>query len=529
VALGPGTGRERTCPTCDLTVRGRSARWCGACGAPLGTLSVEVSRPNGPPPWLRPILIGVAGACAIAVVVVTGGGLVERAGAPSGSVQDPTVTPPDAAVLDELERRPPPPVPLVEAPTCTRTVASACFLWTAETHDPGLAAVAVADGMLVIADASVGSVEARDLDDGAVVWSVDDGTGFVGGKLLVADDLLLHAAAEGMVGRDLATGVERWRSADDGLGRFIADRARRSGDVLITAGEVRDRATGEHVGVGRAAAARIDPATGALLWMREGLSVSLAAGGATVLTTAEGALQVYGPDGDLRWENEERLSRLRGGSAWARGHVVIRFSGEQRSQLYLLQDGTPLGLDGHVVGSDDEHSLVQFHGDGPDAFALLDADGEVWRTGLGDAPGCVDGTDLGRSTVDVTFCDGSSVSLDRADGSLLGRTEGQRTERIMVTSDGSADRVGPYEFRPVRDADGQLSGATVSDVRTGVDVALVPPETWPVWDETRSSPDLGGALVLQGRGWLLALDLPTGGDEARPAPRRGNVAEPGRR
>lgn len=527
--LGGVLGRERTCPACQLTVRGRSARWCGGCGAPLEPLQADVPRAGDPPPWRRLALIGVAGACVIAVAVVTGGGLVDRAGVRSGPVQDPTVTPPDATVLDELERQPPPPVPLVEGPTCTRTVSSACFLWTAETSDAGVAAVAITDGMIVIASADAGSVEARDLDDGAVLWSVDDGTGFVGGELVVADDLLLHAAPDGLVARELATGVERWRSDTDELARFVADAAQHSGEVLIAFGEVRERATGEDVGVGRAVAAGIDPDTGSLLWTRAGRSVTGAAGGATVLTTEDGRLHVYGPDGELRWQNDEQLSRPRGASAWARGHVVVRFPGEQRSQLYAVGDGTPLDFDGHVVGFDDEHSLVDLHGDDPDALALLDAGGEVWRTELTGTSNCVATADFRPLVIDVTFCDGDAVTLDRADGSLLGRTEGRMTERVLVTSDGSADQVGPYEFRPVRDADGQLSGAAVSDARTGVDVALVPPDTWPLWDETHSSADLGGALVLQGRGWLAALDLPTASGEPGPAPRPGNTAKPGRR
>jgi outer membrane protein assembly factor BamB len=480
-------------------------------------------------PWRRRALIGAAGACVIALALLTGDGLVDRMATGPDAVQDPTVTPPDAAVLDELEPQQPPPVPLVEAPTCTRTVASACFLWAAETSDEGLAAVAIAEEMIVIADASTGSVQARDLDDGAVAWSVDDGSGFVGGKLVVAADLLLHATPQGLVARELTTGVERWRSDSDELARFVADSAQHSGDVLIALGEFRERATGEAVGVGRAVAAGIDPATGSLLWTRDGRSVTGAAGGATVLTTEEGRLHVYGPDGELRWQNDEQLSRPRGASAWASGHVVVRFSGEQRSQLYAVGDGAPLEFDGHVVGFDDDHSLVELHGDGSDTFALLDAGGEVWRAVLPGASDCVDSADLRPRVVDVTFCDGDAVTLDRADGSLLERTEGPRTERVLVTSDGSADRIGPYEFRPVRDAEGRLSGAAVSDVRTGVDVALVPPDTWPVWDEVRSSADLGGVLVLQGRGWLVALDLPARADEPGPAPRPGNVAEPGRR
>jgi outer membrane protein assembly factor BamB len=495
--------RERCCPACAATVRVRDARWCGTCGELLEPVAVEAPSPTRSP-WRHRLLIGTAGAAILAVAVVTGGGVIDRTAARSAAVQDLAVATPDADVLDGLERAPRPTPPVVEEPTCTRTGDRACFLWTTEVDGAGFSVATVAGDVLITQDAYLREIVARDLADGTVAWSVDlAGGGRPRAGLLSARELVLHVEGEDLVARELATGAERWRTGE--LGRLLPWQAHPTADQLVVVGEDVGALESES-DLGQAVASGLDPGTGELSWQRSGTSASLAAGGVTVVTTADDHLAAYTPTGELLWRAEEP-SEAGAPGAWAHGHVISVYDEDTGvSELHRLSDGAPLGFDGYPVATDDQHTLVQLHGsvevDG--TIVLLDGAGEAWRIDGADWSDCVAGAGFTAATVELTTCRRGQVTLDRADGSVLERRFGDETP----TSVGYVERVGPYEIVPT-EVDGLTRDVLVAHAESGRELARLPPETWPVWpQEPTRRAEFGDVVVLQSHGWLSALPLP---------------------
>jgi outer membrane protein assembly factor BamB len=502
--------QERCCPACRETVRGRDARWCGTCGELLEPVAVEAPSPTRSP-WRHRLLIGTVGAAILAVAVVTGGGVIDRTAARSAAVQDLAVATPDADVLDGLEPAPRPAPPVVEEPTCTRTGDRACFLWSVQVDGVEHSPATIASGLLFTQDASRPAWIARDVRDGTVVWSAEVATGFgQDSMLLAAGDLALHVDGDAWVARELATGVERWRTEQ--LGSVTPWQVALRDDVLVAIGD--DQAASEElIEDGHALAAGLDPTTGSLLWQQEGVSASLAAGGVTVVATEDGDVAAYRPSGELGWRRQ-LFDDGSSAHAWAHGHLVSVYDEDtDAASLHRLVDGEPLGYDGRPVATSEEHTLVHVESS-PRGLVLLDEAGEVWRADLFDGSDCLFGGRFASTTIEFTTCSGGQVTLDRSDGSLLERMPGSEaaaptpgSEAEALPFQGYREFVGPYELRS-SETGGSVQGAIVTDAATGAELARLPPETWSVWQQDRDRAGSEDVLVLQSRGWLTALPLP---------------------
>ncbi len=178
--LGGVAMRERACPACGGKVRGRSARWCGSCGAPLEPfVDNDAGARLSSPHWVRLVLAGAVATAVAVAVVVSGGGLVERA-SPTTAVDDPVVAGPNEDALDDLPRGEPPASPVATDPTCSEGPELGCFLWTIEEADRATPPArrtctalggAPQPGASGHPGASDRSVAAYDLRDGIEVWS----------------------------------------------------------------------------------------------------------------------------------------------------------------------------------------------------------------------------------------------------------------------------------------------------------------------------------------------------------------------
>jgi outer membrane protein assembly factor BamB len=528
--------RGRTCGTCGHPVGARDARWCGSCGAPQTTPDARdhdlPGRHGGPP--LGPagarlgrrrldrgtVATAVAVLAVLAVVlglIATSGGLVDRLAdgwsrAGTG-VEDGTVGWLDADALGEVERRPPTPLAGRTTPACVEG-GLACFAWVAEAEErSGFDEVMIADGTVLSREARSERIVARDLRDGTVRWTADTGQRFVPVHegFHVAGGLLVTSEGEEVVGRDLATGRERFRT--DGLGRLTIFAVERSGDTLVLAGE--DRHT--IVGPAAAVAAGVDVTTGAVRFREGALAVSLGADGTSLATTEGGHVRALGPDGAERWQLEDALDPDRGASVWATGHVVAIHDDAGGVALSRTSDGAPLGLTGWAVVSDETHTVVELHPGAEGrpartAYALVDRDGEVWRTTEG-LPDCVSDVRFRGRTVELTGCNGEVVQLDRTTGTVASR----RPPDGMSHELGILAQLGHYSLIRGHAAGGGEE-QTVVDHRDGRIVARLPADTWPVWRwPAGPAPEEDEVVVLQHRRFLMALP---GG----PAPAHGGPA-----
>ena len=168
----------------------------------------------------------LAGAVATAVavaVVVSGGGLVDRA-SPTTAVEDPVVAGPSEDALDDLPRGEPPASPVATDPSCSEGPELGCFLWTIEEADRERVGAAdmrhfsvarLGRGRLVTRVHPTGRVTAYDLRAGIEVWSAPgERECRTARSLQVVDDVVLHHDEEALVARDLVTGEERWRNPE---------------------------------------------------------------------------------------------------------------------------------------------------------------------------------------------------------------------------------------------------------------------------------------------------------------------------
>jgi hypothetical protein len=502
---GRAAVRERTCPGCSRRVVARTARWCGTCGA----LLVEPPPPRVEPgsPRRRRYLVALAAALGVASVVVASEAVVDRA-APSEAVHDVAVRTPDADLVSRLERRTPPPVPAVTEPTCAEVADRSCFLWVVAAGTSGVEEITVTDELLLSEEARDGLLVARALRDGSTVWTADVPRSSSSGVLSVVDDLIVHVEGGELTGREVATGEERWRT--DALGRFAPFQIGSADGVLVVAGE-HASATSYGRRSPSAVAAGFDPVTGELHWYHEGDTVSLAAGGLTVIGAFGEPVRAYGPAGDLRWQRDDLLPDEESG-LWASGHVVTVHDRHGRSQLHRLRDGAPLGIDGYVLADDGRHSFAELsrtdaigRSTGQLTFVLLDDDGVVWEAdgSAVDSSGCLERVELERDVIRVTTCGGTVVDLARADGTEVARAA--TTAPRNVHGNVLVNVLALHHDDP-----SSAGGVEVVDLRTDSLVATLPHETQHVWRHDRwGRVDLGGFMVLQSRGWLSALPLPS--------------------
>lgn len=505
-----GAVRGGTCDTCGQPVGARDARWCGSCGAAQTAPhrregDRDASRPDRPDRRTVPAVVAVL--ALVALLIGTSGGLIDRVadgGTRAGTgVSDVAVAGLDAdevsGVLDDAARRPPTPLAGRTAPVCAAG-GLACFVWVVEAEHPtGFGEVLLADGLVLSHEHQGDRVVAHDLRDGSVRWTAEVGRRFaaVHGGFHVVGDLLVLTEGDEVVGRDLATGRVRWRTHE--LGRLAPFELSRSGDTLVLAGEDRRGAGWRE----RAVAAAVDIATGEVRFREVAVAVSLGAEGMSLLTTEEGDVVLLGPDGAPRWELDAAVAPDHG-SAWVTGHVVTIHDESGGLALLRARDGAPLDLIGWPFALDDTHTLVEL-APATDAqparstHALLDRDGEVWRTGDGPAD-CVHDLHLRGHLLELIACTGEVVRLDRTDGALVSR----RDAPLASGEDRFVALVGPYGL-----AYGPAHGEeqTVVDRRDGRIVARLPTDSWPVsrhgyggWE-----PPAGEVVVLQHRRYLVAL------------------------
>lgn len=516
--------RERTCPGCGAAVRERTARWCGSCGAPLAPTSDDLAPSPRSPRWRR-ALVGAGAAAVVTAFVAAGGGLVDRAARPA-TVDDAAVAGPAADALDDLPRgRPPEPTRTAE-PTCSQGPHLGCFAWAIE-HGDGRqlhGSAVVAAGYVLTVHPTTGGLVAYDLHDGSPAWAAaGDGSPDGSPSLQIVEGLVLHHADGALVARDLRSGEERWRNAE--LGAFGVHAAHRHGDVVLLAGHQPSPPPAGGIAPGAATAA-VDAVTGQLVWHHSGDAVALASEGIGVLLE-DGRLRSYDAAGARSWDVDAGTGSQPGGSIWITGQVIAVQSGVELPHLRLLQDGEPLPFAAEPLASDATETLVieiEPAGEGGgythgDEWVLLDGTGEVWRTPAVEQL-CFGPVRFTARTITLTGCDGGSVVLDRADGTLRSQTPEDRDGRGAAFLGYSA---GPYEL--VRGAGGAGSDdLVVVDARTDTEVARLPSETWPVEHAGDRRWELGhdGLLVLQSRGWLVALDVRT--DEGGTA---GEAAEGG--
>lgn len=511
--------RERTCPACATTVRERSARWCGTCGAMLDAAdAVAATASSDGPPWRRRLLSAAAGATVIALLVAAGDGLIDRAAAGSTDVADDAVAAPSDGTRSRIERRPPLARPRTTEPTCAGVLGLDCFAWTAELPLRHSAGVLVTRQVLVSTDPVARTLTARRTSDGEVLWTSESGDGSVGFGLVGAGDLVLQPTADALLAWDLHTGDRRW-TAPTVSGLDVYGVVEVDGTLLITgsdAGDVDDvTVEGEDGDVAwrtQGVAVALDVVSGEERWRRRGANASLAADGSVVLHDPAGTTERLGPDGTARWRLEYGNDQDGGiGGAYAVGHAVVVHGEHVAERLVSLSDGRDLGLvDVYDLASDATATLVSGRAaPGERVLALLDGDGERWRVPEEVVLGqCGVAPRLLPETVEFTNCDGEQVVLDRADGRERSRTSGTAPPPF---EEGLLDVIGPYAVTQ-SDPNTWTGDVVVTEIETGNLVARLPADTWPLATREGAiwSSELDGVVVLQSPGWLAALPLPDG-------------------
>lgn len=515
-----GAVRGRTCPACDATVAATDARWCGACGEALGPADADDPADGGRPvDRRRRALAAAAALVAVAVVLaVAGDGRIGRDG--GDGVGDLDVATPDEDTLEDLEPAEPPEPETVDEPTCVPD-GLGCFLWARQVDTGGTGTAEhrgiVPVGDLVLAhDRRAATLTALDLRDGTEVWAVDATHGSTGETALTTDGtLVLHSDDEELVARDLATGRERWRSAQLGLSVPAELQLDAAGDVLVVAAEQRRTSVDDVLAPGRVALA-LDPATGALLWHERGQDTALVGEGAVVVVTPDGNVRVHEPTGEVRWEGSSDIDAE---AAGVDGAVLSLHDPDGAMELWWLSDGDRLEFQARVIASTDERTLLEVFEERDDdgwprreptgEYVLLDADGEErWRTQLPtDAP-CVPDASFGDERVELDTCEGGTVVLDDASGTVLATQDPPATSASRDRGRTPRFEIGAYAL-DWPDGDGDLVLADADHA----EVARFPQRTevltWPGM-EPRVDEDV---LLFHDGSWLVALDAQGGAGE----------------
>lgn len=450
-----------------------------------------------------------AGAITLGLVVLAGlgwavaVGIGERGSPDDDRVADATVARPDERAIDRSDDPRDAPAPTTATPLCT--AAPGCFAWIVEL-DAGADLGAVATDDLVLTYAAR-HLHAYRLEDGSLAWSAlldpPEATRAAASGLRhtswvrAADDLVLHLDGAELVARDATDGSLRWWTAEVEVseleGAAIVDGR------LLVSGPTRDDPVDRRSVVG------IDPGNGEVVWRWNGVIGAAVADDAAYLVDAERRAVRVDPGGEIVWRTAALDSS---GGVWLRpAGPVVAIVGPAGSDLFGREDGAAIAEHGGqpITHDDDAAALVKVDEQDDDAtLQLVTAEEVAWEVPLLDdvsRDGCWwERVSLTDREVEVELCGGGRVTYDRRDGRELARTEPRRDEVWRPS-------VGPYTLT----TSGRLRSETVvHDRATGAEVARLPGRVLPIYrfDGDRASTDLGGIVVLQGRGWLVALRLP---------------------
>lgn len=506
--------RASVCPSCDVTVGDRSARWCGSCGAPLTAADPATDEPTAdarPGPQRRTLLVAILAVVLVVVLVLAGDRWLGGDGRGTG-VQDAAIDAPDEDALDDVRRRQPTPRPTPRPEPRCGARSPDCFLWTVEAEVAGGDSHIVAGEDVVAYQEVDGTLVGRDARDGSVLWTAPGVVSPDTWVLPVAGDLLVHRDEDGLVARDLLAGEARWRNEE--LAWLEVHESGVHDDVLLVAGH---QPVSDHDEVLQGAMiGGFDVATGELLWHRSGTSTSQARGtgfGIALVLTDDGQVEAYGPAGDLRWELTPDLENTPE-YVWAFGHVVSVSNASDDERLYQASDGTPLDIQAVPMNRDGRQTLLaETEPARPDdgwtqtgRYVLVADDGLVWEADVFEGePGCFGGARLLADTVEVDACDGGTVRLDRTDGTIVSRSEPADVDDAAQNRM-SRWRVGRLEL--IMSGGGPDDLLVLWDVERDTEFATFPSDTWPVLANAPGvwTPDLGGLLLLQGNGRLTAID-----------------------
>lgn len=533
--------RQRSCPACARPVMTRSARWCGSCGAPLRPAAdsdpaSDTDLPDADPSpttgdGRRRVAMTALTVAVVAGVLVAGGPVVDRLPGDDTAVEDLEVAAPSARALQRVTTRFQPPPPPLTDPVCLRAAALDCFRWTVADADVGRSHVQVAGELVLSTSFENSDVTARRLTDGAVVWRAPLDAGGTAHQVVTTDRLLLTVESGVLTARDLLNGQVRWRTDDLAPDEVTFLAAGQRGPLLVLLAfldaPVRDDGT---VIEPTATAIGLDADDGRTGWRREAAGPAGIAPDATVaFVDATGDLIALEPDGRERWRVPAVPPGAPGGT-WIHADVVTVWDNETGGdRMFRLEDGRPLGVGGTVLASDDERTFLEVwpgqragvDGDDVDGddvggddeqgptYALLDGDGDITWQVAADPTGCTLGARFEEELVRVAGCGGSELVLDVADGHVRSRTPPvEVSDSYAVTF---AERLGPYTLQPQAPSEA-TSAYLLLDTLAETEVARLPPDSTALtrqsdaaWDH-----DLGGIAVVQHRGGLVAIDLPSG-------------------
>lgn len=531
------TSGERRCSSCGQVATAPSARWCGTCGAsltpaaPAGgpatdprTAGGDVEGRSGTSARARPVLVlaGVA-VVALVAVVVAGSGL--GGSSDGGALEDDAVIAEPAAGDDDADDDGDDEGDGV--PVCL-DAGRDCVVWLTTLDDPPEADDA--DGRRPIGEAPPS--ELLDPESARLTYVGDTATVTLVGERLVGldtvsgevrwraaltdvdparpsfaplgDELVVHLDGQELVGRDRIDGTERWRADGQELHRIEA--AIDADGTALVQGRDRD---------GRQSIVAVDAVDGSPRWSRSGDSARLVGPSVftdpTATTSAdadEAVAVVLGDDqvvalgvaGDERW-------RADGSDAvWANpfGPLVILLSDRGTERFLHLEDGTSVPTDagdrllGPFDGGNDPGATV-IGSDG--SAALVEAGAVAWQVEVPDVELCT--AALTPTTVELSGCDGATVTLDRDDGRELDRDDPTTTDAPFpfLTREGA----------PQLNVEGRGTGGTVLRwMGAPGELVRLPPDSFPVW----TGRDAGdGPTVVRGPGYVAALRLPPPPDD----------------
>lgn len=472
-------------------------------------------------------VVGIVGV--VGVALLAGGPIADRL--PTGSsVADDEITAPSERTLDRVARRYTPPRRTPAEVVCLLDAQGGCLRWEITDDRLGESHLLAAGDRLLAVDASQATVTAIGLDDGHTRWHMryDDATSVQ--RMVVVDDLVVGYADGALVARGVDDGQVRWTTAapDDRIDYL--ETARRIGDVLVLlAVQEWPYDTGD---VGSelpltATLVGLDVDDGTERWRLIARTGSLAPDGTAVVVDEAGDLVALEPDGEERWRRPHADIDAEGG-AWV-DHGFVSTWSTDGSSVHRLTDGEEVDVGGFVTWSDAEGALFEVWPEqdrsddgsdqGPDhvpALVMVDPEGEErWRI-TGDEDHCLVHVQREEAVLRIAMCDSSILTVGVDDGEVVARTPPAGS-----ASDHPAPLlVGRYELL-VDEPQRSYSTMTLVDGRVGVDLARFPAGSVPVGTGDGGwSLDLGGMLVMQHPGGLVAVDLPTpngpGGFDGRP-------------
>lgn len=506
------------CPACGSpTPRARraTARWCGSCGAQLGLLDEHATTVTRW--WHRPALPAAAGAVALVGLLAFG----------VGTAGDRLIVPATDSLAvdldpDDVERVITSPVS-DDGPVCLRD--PGCVIWVEPASVAGRSPAATVVGDLTLVRVH-DALEARGTETGTLRWrtplsDASDVRAYLpvhaAGDLVLVGDTTTDERV--LLALDLHTGVVRWS-----LPHVVAVNAvQEHGTTLLAQLTRADESGGaDPAADGRAATEQIvalDPASGDVLWSRDGDLLHLLEDGAVVVAGDE--VTVLDGDGAAVWRRPLDADAT---PAWldVTGRFLRLFDGRGRGgPLWSLTDGSVLEAEGELVpvadvvgtgrargwarGSGNPvdpfrsgiAALITRRPDGGTDLALVDGDEVSWRVSLSQLVCCAP-IQLDGNAIVVPAADGGRWHLSRDDGELLARDDATTTRPR-----GAAELLPSYGGFAVEELD--VAAATTSDlalVEGGERTVRMPAGTWPV----------GGTddvVVLRSHAWVAAVERDT--------------------